>query len=127
MRARSVLAGVLVSVAMVIGGAGEASANIVWCAGDPPVQVDTVSGANVTVSTVVYVLQTEVTYLKDVHSDAVLTAAAGGGTDITVHVYLPAGISVARVVAAVKRYHVSASALGAGGTTVTLYLHVPAA
>jgi hypothetical protein len=127
MKARSVVAGVFASVAMVIGGAGGASANIAWCGGDPPVRVDTQTGANVTVNTTVSVVQSEVKLLNEVHADAVMTADGRGGTDIAVNVHLPAGISTANVAAAVKRYHVSASAAGQGGSTVTLYLHVPVA
>src|SRR5438093_3968914 len=127
MRARSVLAGVLASLAMVIGGATAASANIAWCAGDPPVHVDTLAGANLTVNTIVTVRRPEVKFLNDVHSDAVVTPDGTGGSYITVNVHLPVGISIAYVAAQVKRYQVSASTVGRGGTTVTLYLHVPAA
>jgi len=113
------------SAAMAVGGAGAASANIAWCTADPPVHVDTVSGANVTVSTSVTVPKSEAAYLKSVTSDAVVTANAAGGSDIAVSVSLPAGISTATVVAQVKRYHVSATAGGSGGSTVMLYLTVP--
>jgi len=116
---------VLMSAAMAVGGAGAASANIAWCTADPPVHVDTVSGANVTVSTSVTVPKAEAGYLKDVTSDAVVTANVAGGTDIAVSVYIPASISTAIVVAQVKRYHVSATASGSGGSTVLLYLTVP--
>src|SRR5712691_3298576 len=127
MKARSVMAGVLASVAMVIGGAGTASANIAWCAGDPPVHVDTLTGTNLTVNTIVIVSQPEFKFLRDVHSDAVLTPDGTGGTYITVNVHLPAGISFAYVAAQVKRYQIGANAVGRGGTTVTLHLHVPVA
>ena len=127
MKARSVLAGVLASGALVIAGAGGASANIAWCSGDPPVHVDTTDGSNLTVNTTVSVLQTEVSLLNDVRTDAVMTSDGIGGTDITVSVQLPAGISTAYVTAKVKRYHVSATTVGYGGTTVSLYLHVPVA
>lgn len=127
MKARNVLAGVLASGAMVIAGAGGASANIAWCSGDPPVHVDTESGANLTVNTTVSVLQSEISFLNDVQVDAVMTSDGSGGTNVAVNVYLPAGISTAYVTAKVKRYHVSATTVGHGGTTVTLYLHVPVA
>ena len=127
MKARTLIAGILASGALVIGGAGSASANIAWCTSDPPVHVDTESGANVTVNTSVTVAKSESGYLNDVKSDAVAVANGAGGTYITVHVNLPAGISTATVVSQVKRYHVSTSAGGHGGTVVTLYLTVPAA
>jgi hypothetical protein len=125
MKARTLVTGILASGALVIGGAGPASANIAWCTSDPPVHVDTVSGANVTVSTSVTVPKSETKYLNDVTSDAVATANAAGGTDIAVNVYLPAGISTATVLGQVKRYHVSTTAVGHGGTVVTYYLTVP--
>ncbi len=127
MKARTLMTGILASGALVIGGAGSAAANIAWCTSDPPVHVDTVSGAKVTVNTSVTVAKSETIYLNDVTSDAVATANGAGGTNITVNVYLPAGISTATVVGEVKRYHVSTTAAGQGGTVVTLYLTVPAA
>src|SRR4051794_34713196 len=125
MKARSFVMAVLMAAAMAVGGAGTASANIAWCTADPPVHVDTVSGANVTVSTSVTVPKSEAGYLKDVTSYAVVTANAAGGSDIAVTVYLPATISAATVVAQVKRYHVSSTVTGSGGSTVMLYLTVP--
>ncbi len=127
MKARTLMTGILASGALVIGGAGSAAANIAWCTSDPPVHVDTVSGAKVTVNTSVTVAKSETTYLNDVTSYAVATANGAGGTNITVNVYLPAGISTATVVGEVKRYHVSTTAAGPGGRVVTLYLTVPAA
>ena len=121
------MAGVLASGALAIGGAGSASANIAWCTSDPPVHVDTESGANVTVNTSVTVAKSESGYLNEVASDAVAIANGAGGTNVTVYVFLPAGISSATVLGQVKRYHVSATASGQGGTTVTLHLTVPAA
>jgi hypothetical protein len=126
MKYRTLIAGVLASGALAVGGPGTASANIAWCTSDPPVHVDTESGANVTVNTSVTVAKSESNYLNNVTSDAIATANGAGGTDIVVNVYLPTGISSATVVAQVKRYHVSASAAGQGGTVVTLHLTVPA-
>jgi hypothetical protein len=127
MKVRTLMTGILASGALVIGGAGSASANIAWCTSDPPVHVDTESGANVTVNTSVTVAKSESGYLNEVTSDAVAVANGAGGTNITVNVNLPAGISTATVLVQVKRYHVSASAAGHGGTAVTLYITVPAA
>jgi len=125
MKARSVVTGVVAAMAMVIGGTGSASANIMWCSADPPTRTVTGAGANLTVNTYVTVLQPEVHYLNDFRSDASTAPDGRGGTLITVHVYLPAGLSSARVTSSVNRYQVSASAVGAGGSVVTLYLDVP--
>ncbi len=125
MKARSVVTGAAAAIAVVIGGAGSASANIAWCSADPPARTVTGDGASLTVNTYVTVLKPEVHYLNDFQSEASNAPDGRGGTLITVHVYLPAGLSSARVTSSVNRYGVSASAIGAGGSLVTLYLDVP--
>ena len=127
MSARSVVLGVLAAGGMVMGLAGSASANVVWCFDDPPAQVATASGSNLTVNTTVSVVRAEVKYLTAVHDTATTAPDGRGGTLITVQVSLPAGISTARITSSVNRYQVTATATGQGGTTVTLYLDVPAA
>lgn len=125
MKARSVVMGVVAAAAMVVGGAVSASANIAWCTTDPPARAVTQDGANLSVNTYVMVLRPEVRYLNDVSSDATTSPDGNGGTLITVHVHLPAGISAARVTSSVNRFQVSASAVASGGSDVTLYLDVP--
>ena len=125
MKARSVVIGTMTAVALMVGGAGAASANIAWCSADPPAQTVTGGGANLTVNTYVTVFKPEVHYLKDFKSEASTAPDGHGGTLITVHVYVPAGLSSARVTSTVNRFQVSASAIGAGGSVVTLYLDVP--
>lgn len=127
MSARSVVLGVLAAGGMVLGLAGSASANVVWCFDDPPAQVATPSGSNLTVNTSVSVVRAEVKYLSAVHDTATAAPDGTGGTLITVQVSLPAGISTARITSSVNRYQVTATATGYGATTVTLYLDVPAA
>jgi hypothetical protein len=124
MKVRSLFVASLASAAMLVGGAGSASANIAWCTSDPPTHVDTVAGTNVTVNISVSVPKAEVNYLNDVITDS-YAVRKYGGTLVTVNVYLPLGISTAMVVASIYKYGVSASASGTGGTTVTLYLRVP--
>ena len=126
MKARSVVAGVLVAGAMVVGGAGSASANLVWCASDPPVQVQTPDGANLTVNVSVTVPQHQAKCIGDVSTRWVATPDASGGTLIRLDVSVPRTISVAKIVASVSRYKVgTATATVAGGEAVTLYLVVP--
>lgn len=127
MSSRSVVLACLAAGGMVIGLAGSASANLVWCYEDPPIQVQTASGTNLMVNTSVSVPQTEVKVLRAVQSTAAPAPDGRGGTLITVRVWLPSGISTARVVSSVNRYQVTASATGQGGATLTLYLDVPAA
>ena len=124
MNLRSVFVALLASSAMVVGGAGAASANVAWCTSDPPTHVDSQAGANLTVNTSVTVPKSEGKLLNGVTTGAE-TSAEPGGTLVTVHVGLPAGISTAQVVSSSSKYRVSATAYGTGGTTVTLYLHLP--
>lgn len=127
MSAKSVVLGVVAAGGMVLGFAGPASANIAWCMEDPPVQVATATGSNLTVNTMVSVARTEVHSLRAVQTTTANAPDGRGGTLITVQVALPAGISTATVTSSVNRYQVTASATGHGGSTVTLYLDVPAA
>ena len=124
-RARSVVVGVMAASAMVIGGAGSASANIAWCMSDPPARAVTQDGANLSVNVYVTVPRSEVKLLNDVSSTASTAPDGRGGTLITVQVSLPVGMSNARITASVNRYQVTTTAASAGGTVVTLYLDVP--
>lgn len=121
------MAGVVTAGAMLVGGAVSASANIAWCVGDPPVQVQTPTGTNLTVNVGVAVPQGQAKYIKAVVIGAVTAPDASGGTLITVHVTVPSTVSVANVTATVKKYKVSTSATVPGGGSTTLYLVVPTA
>lgn len=125
MNVRRVVLGGLVAGVLTVGGAASASANIAWCLSDPPAQVQTATGATLSVNTSVSVARPEVKYLRAVHNDATTSPDGAGGTLVTVHVYLPSGITSARIVSTVNRYDVFATAIGQGGTVVTLYLDVP--
>jgi hypothetical protein len=125
MNVRRVVLGGLVAGMLTVGGAASASANIAWCLSDPPAQVQTATGTTLSVNTSVSVARPEVRFLKAVRNDATTSPDGAGGTLVTVHVYLPTGITSARIVSSVNRYAVSATAIGQGGTVVTLYLDVP--
>ncbi|TMD97198.1 MAG: hypothetical protein E6I72_07100 [Chloroflexi bacterium] len=125
MKARSVVAGVLVAGAMAVGGAGPASANLAWCWGDPPVQVQTPTGSNLTVNVMVAVPQFQAKYINDVDVQAITAPDGSGGTLITVDVAVPSTISTANVSVTVKKYKATASATVPGGGSTTLYLDVP--
>jgi hypothetical protein len=124
-RARSLVVGAMAASAMVIGGAGSASANVAWCMSDPPAKAVTQDGANLSVNVYVAVPRPEVKLLNDVSSNASTAPDGTGGTLITVRVSLPVGMSNARITASVNRYQVTATVAAAGGTVVTLYLDVP--
>src|SRR5262245_33782401 len=112
MSAKSVVLGVVASGGMLFGLAGTASANIVWCFEDPPVQVVTPTGSNLTVNTTVSVVRSEVHSLRSVQTITATAPDGRGGTLVTVQVTLPAGITTASITSSVNRYQVTASATG---------------
>ena len=128
MKAKRVVGGVAAAGAMLMASALSASANIAWCIDDPPVQVQTPAGANLTVHTSVSVPSNEAKYIKGVAVVATTASDGAGGTMVTVFVTVPATIHVAKVAASVQKYKVySASVTVAGGGSGTLVLDVPAA
>ena len=127
MKAKSVVGGVVAAAAMVLVGAVAASANIAWCLSDPPVQVQTPAGTNLTVNVGVAVPQYQAKYINDVKVQTTTVPDGAGGTLITVDVAVPTTISTAKVSVTVKKYKVVDSATVPGGGTTTLHLDVPAA
>lgn len=126
MRVRSVVWATVVSIGMLVAGQVAASANVLWCLSDPPVQVASSSGTTLTVNTTVY-LPPGAQHLAKQETVQATTAPDGhGGTLITVQVGIPNGVSTAMVVTSSNRYQVSATGYGSGGSVVTLYLDVPA-
>ncbi len=122
MRARTVLLGCLASGVLLTGGVVTASANLIWCVSDPPVQLVTPGGHNLTVNNMVYLPPAALHLKNQIHGDAAAAADGNGGTLIIVHVYLPPGLS-AHVVASENRFQISSEE--DGDQTVTLYLDVP--
>jgi hypothetical protein len=128
MRFRSVVVGAALATGLLVAGVGSASANVVWCLYDPPLQVSTSSGANLTVNTTIYVPHGQQQLAgKNVAETSSAAPDGSGGTLITVSVGIPVGVSTALVTASVNRFNVSGQASGPGGSTVTVYLDVPAA
>jgi hypothetical protein len=125
MKSRSLVVGVVAAVGLLVADAASASANIEWCLADPPMQLETAGGTNLTVNVSVAVPQGQVQYINDVKVDAVTQAYPGGGTLITIDVTVPSTVSVANVTVTVKKYKVSTSASVPSGSTTTLYLVVP--
>jgi hypothetical protein len=127
MKARRVVGGVVTAGAMLVAGASAGVANVIWCLDDPPVQVQTTSGTNLTVNTTIVAPKAEAKAVAASTVSAVTAPDGQGGTLVTVTTALDPGISTATVLSQVKRYHVSATASGQGGTTVTITLDVPTA
>jgi hypothetical protein len=120
MKFRNVALAGLLAGALLIGGAGAASANIAWCVSDPPIQLVTPGGHTFVVNNMVY-LPPQALHLKNqITDDATAVSNGHGGTRVTVHVHVPWR---AHVVSSANRFQVSTQ--GDGETTITLYLDVP--
>ena len=119
MKLKTVLAGAAVACGLTVVSAGGAAANIMWCVGDPPLQMSSPSGTNFTVNTQFYTTDSK-QHLSQELTEEVTTAPDGhGGTLVTVEVFAPAGQNLT-VVASVNKYKVSAQASGAGDVIVRL-------
>jgi len=122
-KVKTVLAGGAVACGMLAASPAGASANVMWCVGDPPVQMSSPACTNFTVNTQVYTSDAK-QHLSQQITEEVTSAPDGtGGTLVTVQVYGPAGQNMT-VVASVNKYKVSGQASGVGGATVTLDIPV---
>lgn len=126
MRLTRILPAAMVAAALSLAGEAAASANVMWCMSDPPLQVATPGGQILSVNTSIY-LPPNQQHLASNFSDYATAASDGhGGTLVTVYVEVAPGVSSAYIVSSVNRYQVSANGTGQGGTVVTMYLDVPA-
>lgn len=126
MRVKAVVVGALAVGLLLLGGEGAASANVMWCLSDPPLQVVTPGGQYLSVNDMVYLSPLDQHLTSDIMGNATAAADGRGGTLITVHVYIPQGAHGANVVSSNYRYRVTASGgTTSGGTVVTLELDVP--
>jgi len=126
MSKRVVVVGALTAGLLVLGGQGAASANVMWCLSDPPIQVVTPGGTYLSVNNMIYLSPVD-RHIASQISDSASTAPDGkGGTLITVHVYIPSNADGANVVSSNFRYQVQDSGgTRHGGVTLTLTLDVP--
>ncbi len=127
MRVRGMAAAAAVAGVMLIGGGGAGSANVLWCVSDPPSEVESPSGTNLTVNNYYYASDTDAHLLQLVTDEVSTSPDGAGGTLVTVEVEVPHAISVLYVVSTVQRYQVSATGSGKGGTDIVLTLDVPTA
>ena len=125
MRKRVLVVGGLTAILLGATGQGAASANVMWCVSDPPVQVVTPGGHSLTVNNMVYLSVTDRHSAKLITDDASAAPDGFGGTMITVHVYVPAAVHGALSVSSDNRYRVSASGRGNSDSVITLQLDVP--
>ena len=126
MSKRVVVLGALAAGLLAVGGQGAASANVMWCLSDPPIQVETPAGHSLSVNNMVYLSPIDRHIARQI-TDSASTAPDGrGGTLITVHVHIPQGAHGANVVSANYRYEVKDSGgTTDGGITLTMTLDVP--
>jgi hypothetical protein len=124
-RMKSSVVASLAAVGMLGLGQVAASANMVWCLSDPPLQVVSPGGQALTVNTTVYLPLHSERLQSSIAEGATAAPDGTGGTLITVSVWIPDAVSSARVVSSENKYKVSAQGWGTGGTVVTLYLDVP--
>ena len=112
--------GGLLAGAMVMASSIGAAANFAFCESDPPIQVTTPGGHNLTVNSQVFLEAGSQQLKNNVTEYANAQPDGHGGTLITVQVYVT---GTARVVSSVYRYGVRAANSGTG--VVTLILDVP--
>jgi hypothetical protein len=127
MRLSRILPAAMIAAVLSMAGGTAASAHVVFCMYDPPIQVVTPGGANLTVNTTVYLPPQDLHIADHFVATATATADGRGGTLIAVHIQVASGVSSAHVVSAVQRFQVSSAGDGAGGTVVLLDLDVPSA
>jgi len=126
MSKRVVVLGALAAGLLVWGGQGAASANVVWCLSDPPLEVLTPGGHYVTVNNMIYLSPVDRHIARQITASAAAVADGKGGSLITVHVYIPSGAHGASVVSSNYRYRVTnTDGTRDGGAVLTLTLDVP--
>ncbi len=122
MKARSVVTSCVAAGVMLVVGAISGSANCVWCLSDPPIQVVTPGGHNLTVNNQVYLPRSALHLKNKIYDDATAAPDGHGGTLITVRVHVPDGVR-AHIESSENRYQLSSQ--GDGANVITTYLDVP--
>ena len=125
MKLTRILPAAVIAATFSFAGAAPASAMVLWCESDPPIQVLTPAGTILTVNNMIYVPRYEIHLATHFGASATAAADGHGGTLITVHVQVAWGVSLAHIVSSENRYQVVSPGDGTGGTVVTTYLDVP--
>ncbi|HSP08525.1 MAG TPA: hypothetical protein VLU92_02885 [Candidatus Dormibacteraeota bacterium] len=122
---KRLVVGTLAAGVMLVAGQATASANVMWCLSDPPIQLVTPGGHNITVNNMIYMPPVYRHLMSQVSDDASAAPDGHGGTLVTVNVRIPSAVSQAHVVSSNNRYQVSTEAGAQGGVVVTLHLDLP--
>ena len=125
MRLRTLVVAGALAAGLMAAAPSSASANILWCVGDPPVQVVTPGGHYVVINNYLYVAPVYRHLAGNVTADGYAIPDGALGTLVTVHVNVPRGLSHLFVVSAQQHFRVTTSGDGEGGTQITLTLDVP--
>jgi hypothetical protein len=118
-------AAAVIAAALSFAGVAPASAMVLWCESDPPVQVITPAGTNLTINNMVYVSRFDMHLTTHFPASATAVSDGHGGTLITVSVQVAWGVSMAHVISSENRFQVSSPGEGTGGMVVTTHLDVP--
>ncbi len=126
MKLRSLVVAAALAAGLVAAAPGSASANILWCAGDPPVQVVTPGGTSLVVNNYLYVSSADERALaRDATADGYAIPDGSLGTLVVITVHVPRGLTHLIAVSAQQRYKLATSAEGQGDSEITLTLDVP--
>ncbi len=124
MKLRTLVPAGAVAAALMALGPVSASANIMWCVGDPPIQVVTPAGTRIMVNTYVYASAPSLRLAGQTTVQAVAQPDGSGGTLITVYVQAPQGQYVT-VLTTVHRGHGDITQGASGVGDFTMVLDVP--
>jgi hypothetical protein len=127
MKLSRILPAVMIAAMLSLAGEVTASAHVVFCMYDPPIQVVTPGGHYLSVNNTIYLPPSQRHVADHFVATATATADGRGGTLIAVHIQVASGVSYAHVVSSVQRFQVAAGGGGSGGTVVSLDLDVPSA
>ncbi|HUZ88139.1 MAG TPA: hypothetical protein VNF26_14430 [Candidatus Baltobacterales bacterium] len=122
---KRLVVGTLAAGLMLVAGQATASANVAWCLTDPPIELVTPGGHNITVNNMIYLPPKYLHLSRQITEDASAVPDGHGGTLVAVQVWIPSGVSKAQVVSSENRYQVSSEGAGKGGVVTTLNLDVP--
>jgi hypothetical protein len=127
MKLSRILPAAMIAAVLSMAGGTAASAHVVFCMYDPPIQVVTPAGHYLSVNNTIYLPPQDRHIADHFVATASATADGHGGTLIAVHVQVASGVSYAHVVSAVQRFQVASAGGGSGGTVVSIDLDVPSA